>query len=135
MTKQPKEPTILDRINNAVTSNRTVQRGLLQYAQGLLPDLLEAGFNLPLTRIDLCKKLTEWLYSRGFTGRSTNKLVSKTAAKTLKTYEGDLRAKLRAKARQLSKEGWFGESQADAILADLAQGKVGKGRDRWLRRW
>jgi len=133
MTEQPKEPTILDLINNAVTSDRTVRRGLLQRAQGLLPGLLEEGFSLPLTRDDLCESLTQWLYSHGFSGRATKKLVDKTAAKVLKSYESDLRAKLRAQARALSKEGWFGESRADAILADLARGKIGKGRDRWHR--
>jgi hypothetical protein len=130
MDEQLGEPTILDRLNNAMALDRDVQRGLLRYAEGLLPELLEEGFTLVLTRDDLRKRLTQWLYSHGFTGRSNKKLIDKTAAKVLRSYEADLRQKLRAKARRLRKEGWWGECQAKAINAALDKGVVGKVRDR-----
>jgi len=131
--KKRREPTILDRINNGLTSDRKVRQGLRRYAEGLLPQLLEEGYDLPVTKEDLTKFLGDWIYSRGFTGRGTKKLVDKMVSKMLRTYERDLRAALIVRMQELSKQGPYGQLQADGIRITLASGKIGKERDRWHR--
>ena len=137
MTEPPREPTVLDRLNNLVTTDRDVKKMIMVYAKSLLEQALTDGFTEKITRGDMSKALKQWLHGHSFTGRSNKKLVDKTVSKVLKDYESNLRLRLTAQAAKFDNDGSFdGESKAKKIRSDLARGQVGKRRDSWRRyRW
>lgn len=136
MTIPPREPTVLDRLNNLVTTDRDVKKMVMVYAKSLLGQAFTDGFTEKITRDDMRKALKQWLHGHSFTGRSTKTLVDKTVSKVLKGYESNLRLRLMAQAAKFANDDSFdGESKAKRIRSDLARGQVGKRRDRWLYRW
>lgn len=80
------EPNALDRMFNAVVSDREVKRMIQAETKKLFAQALV--FRLPddAVKREVRAQLTKWIKSKGLTGRGTKKLVDKAIARAMKGY-------------------------------------------------
>jgi hypothetical protein len=84
------EPNALDRLFNAVVSDREVKKMVRAKADALVQEALL--FRLPeaSARGAVRSQLKQWIQGKGFTGRGTKKLVDKTLSRAMSGYRRSL---------------------------------------------
>lgn len=84
------EPNALDRMFNAVVSDREVKKMVKAQTKKLFDEALALRLPEDVAVQEIKKQLTQWITEKGLTGRGTKKMVDKAVARATKSYRRSL---------------------------------------------